>query len=69
VGRRFDDCAHYWFAADMAFALRNLFHDRPSGVKFEGDRLRAFVSGYRDVRNLADKNLAAIPLSLSAPNC
>lgn len=64
----FDDCAHYWLAADVAFALRDLFGDRPAGVTLDDDRVRAFVGGYRDVRNLSDADLAAVPLFLAAHN-
>lgn len=64
----FDDCAYYWFAADMAFALRDLFHDRPSGVDLDDNRVRAFVSGYRDMRGMSDEELSALPLFLAAHN-
>lgn len=41
----FDDCARYWYAADIAFALRDLFDD---GAALDDPSVRAFVDGYAD---------------------
>lgn len=46
----FDDCALYWFMADVAFALRDLFHDSVSGVDAEDLRFQAFLKGYSAVK-------------------
>lgn len=52
-----DDCAHYWFAADVAFALRDLYQDRIERIDLEDKRLRAFVEGYRAERSLVESHL------------
>jgi len=38
----FDDCAHYWYAADIAFALRDLFD---GGADLDHRSFREFVGG------------------------
>lgn len=43
----FDDSARSWFAANIAFALRDLFDDRSDNVDWEDANLRAFIDGYR----------------------
>jgi Ser/Thr protein kinase RdoA (MazF antagonist) len=48
-----DDMAHSWFAADVAFALRD-FVDSPL--------VEHFVTGYRDARPLTGEELAWLPL-------
>lgn len=39
----FDDSAYYWYAADIAFALRDLFAGK---VDFKNVLFRAFIKGY-----------------------
>lgn len=39
----FDDCAHHWYAADIAFALRDLFD---AGRAMDDPSVRAFLHGY-----------------------
>ncbi|KAA0545353.1 phosphotransferase [Bacillus sp. BGMRC 2118] len=51
----FDDASHYWYVADIAFALRDL-HE-PSGEYFE-----AFMSGYRSQTDVDEDMLAKLPL-------
>jgi Ser/Thr protein kinase RdoA (MazF antagonist) len=61
----FDDCTHYWYAADVAFALRDLFAD---GVDLSHRSFRAFMGGYRAWRPLDDDMLSLIPLFLRLAN-
>ena len=48
----FDDCATYWFVADIAFALRDLFGDSASQVDFQNAMLLRFIEGYRSARSI-----------------
>ena len=48
-----DDLSRSWFAADVAFALRD-FVDSPLAERF--------VAGYREARPLSDEELAWLPL-------
>jgi Ser/Thr protein kinase RdoA (MazF antagonist) len=64
----YDDCGPYWYAADIAYALRDLFHDRPAGVNPGEPRLQAFLRGYRSARPLGDEWLARLPLFLRLHN-
>jgi len=55
----FDDATRTWFVADIASALRDLSSvDSPPG--------RAFVEGYRTVRELPASALATLPLFAAA---
>ena len=60
----FDDCGPHWFAADIAFALRDLFGDRSSVVDFADERFQSFVRGYRALRPIDETDLRCIPLFL-----
>lgn len=64
----FDDCAWYWYAADIALALSDLFGDRPSQVDFANPTFQHFIQGYRTVRPLEQAELAQIPLFLRVQN-
>lgn len=64
----FDDCAHYWFAADVAYALRDLYEDRIERIDLDDWRLRAFVEGYRAVLPLPEGDLRLLPLFVRAHN-
>ena len=55
----FDDCAMHWYAADVAFALREVFD---TGAGLEDARVGAFVGGYRAYFPLDDAALATVPL-------
>lgn len=57
----FDQCARYWYAADIAFALGDLFEERfdPANAAFQ-----AFMAGYGDERAVDPDLLAAIPTFL-----
>ncbi len=60
----FDDCAWYWFAADIAYALRDLFDDSANKVDLQQESFRHFISGYRRVRSIDEAELQLIPLFL-----
>jgi Ser/Thr protein kinase RdoA (MazF antagonist) len=63
----FDDCAWYWFAADIAFALRDLFDDGTS-VDLSSDSFFAFIYGYRSVRSIDQQEIEIIPVFLRMHN-
>ena len=64
----FDDSTKYWFAADIAYALRDLFGDRPERVDLGNKDLQSFVQGYRAVRALDQEELGRLPLFLKFHN-
>jgi Ser/Thr protein kinase RdoA (MazF antagonist) len=64
----FDDCAFYWFEADIAFALRDLFNDSIDKVDFQDKRLGAFLKGYRLENKIGDAAVRRIPLFLRMHN-
>ncbi len=63
-----DDCAFYWFEADIAFALRDLFEDSIDKIDFECNRLSAFLTGYRSENQISDAAIKRIPLFLRMHN-
>jgi Ser/Thr protein kinase RdoA (MazF antagonist) len=64
----FDDCAGYWFAADIAFALRDLFDDRADQIDVADVRFQAFVAGYQELHSMTDADLPRLPLFLQIHN-
>ncbi len=58
----FDDCARYWYVADIAFALRDLFG---AGADLGHPSFREFVRGYAAHHPLDEALLAQVPLFLS----
>ncbi len=54
----FDDCARYWYAADIAFALRDLFD---GGATVHDASFRAFVGGYAGECALDQALLSQLP--------
>jgi Ser/Thr protein kinase RdoA (MazF antagonist) len=64
----FDDCAGYWFVADIAFALRDLFDDQAEQIDLADVRFQAFVAGYRELRSVTDAELGRLPLFLRIHN-
>mgnify|MGYP000897098384 CR=1 FL=1 len=64
----FDDSAWYWFAADFAFALGDLFGDSAAGVDWQNESFRHFVEGYRLARPIDQAELQAIPLFVRMDN-
>jgi Ser/Thr protein kinase RdoA (MazF antagonist) len=55
----FDDCSFAWYAADIAFALRDCFD---AGADVSTPSVRAFLGGYAAQTQLADQQIAQIPL-------
>jgi Ser/Thr protein kinase RdoA (MazF antagonist) len=53
----FDDCAYYWYAADIAYALRDLFDDDIAQIDLAHPYLQAFIHGYRTAFPIADAEL------------
>jgi Ser/Thr protein kinase RdoA (MazF antagonist) len=64
----FDDSAYYWFVADIAFALRDLFEDSPAKVDLRNESFRSFLAGYRLVRDITQEDLELIPMFLRLHN-
>lgn len=58
----FDDCAWYWFVADFALALGDLFEGQLDKVDLQNQSFRHFAEGYRRVRPISDDEVARIPL-------
>ncbi len=63
-----DDCAFYWFEADIAFALRDLFDDSIAKIDLGDHRLTAFIDGYRFERAISDEAISRLPLFLRLHN-
>ncbi len=57
----FDDCARYWYAADIAFALGDLFE---RGYDPRNRSLQEFLRGYETERPLDSDLAAALPTFL-----
>jgi Ser/Thr protein kinase RdoA (MazF antagonist) len=55
----FDDCSFAWYAADIAFALRDCFD---AGANLSAPSVRAFLDGYTAQTPLTDQQIAQIPL-------
>lgn len=64
----FDDCAWYWFVADIALALSDLFGDRVSNVDFQNHSYLQFIKGYRSIRPIEQEELELIPLFIRLQN-
>ncbi|RPI28863.1 MAG: hypothetical protein EHM70_16290 [Chloroflexota bacterium] len=60
----FDDCAYSWFAADIGYALRDLFDDRLAQVDLNHPSFKDFVRGYRMARDISAEDLDQIPMLL-----
>lgn len=61
----FDDCAHSWYAADIALALRDLFED---GVDLRNPSLLAFIHGYAQHDSIDEDVIAQLPIWLRLAN-
>lgn len=57
----FDDCVHSWLAADIAFALRDLFGDFGDEMDLGNGSFRAFVDGYASEHPLDEGILLHLP--------
>jgi Ser/Thr protein kinase RdoA (MazF antagonist) len=64
----FDDCARYWLAADVAYALRDLYHDHARDLDLADPRFQVFLGGYRAVRSLPDDILQHLGLFVRLHN-
>ena len=64
----FDDSAYYWFVADIAFALRDLFEDSAEKVDLRNESFQNFLAGYRLVRDITQEELELIPMFLRLHN-
>ncbi len=58
----FDDFCYHWYAADIAYALRDLHGDRMTGFDPDDPRFMAFIEGYRGVKSIPNEELERIPL-------
>lgn len=56
-----DDCSNLWYAADIAFALGDLFEEE---TDVSGERFRAFVQGYSEHHPLDEDLSSRVPLFL-----
>lgn len=54
----FDDAAHHWYVADIAYALRDLFGE---GVDLTDPRFKAFLRGYEGAHPLNPALLVQLP--------
>ena len=61
----FDDAAYYWYVADIAFALRDLFKQ---GVNLKDERFREFINGYKTEFYLDDDLIKDLPKFLRFHN-
>ncbi len=61
----FDDCSSCWYAADVAFALRDLFE---GGVDLSSPSLRAFISGYTQHATLSEEAISHLPTWMRLAN-
>ncbi|HEV8192512.1 MAG TPA: phosphotransferase [Ktedonobacterales bacterium] len=57
----FDDSVQMWYAADVAFAVRDLFAGPSRNADTDDPRFQACVEGYQEHRALDDKRLARVP--------
>jgi len=64
----FDDSAYYWFVADIAFALRDLFEDSAEKVDLRNESFQNFLAGYRLVMDITQEDLELIPMFLRLHN-
>ena len=64
----FDDCAYYWYAADIAYALRDLYNDQVIRFNIDDKRVQAFLKGYRSIQPITDEDLSHIPLFIRMHN-
>lgn len=60
----FDDSCYHWWAADLAFAARDMFDDNAAHFDPSAPSFAALLAGYRQVRSLGDDEVARIPLFL-----
>jgi Ser/Thr protein kinase RdoA (MazF antagonist) len=61
----FDDSLNNWYAADIAFALRDLFKE---GIDLENEAVQCFLDGYRSKTSLDNELLHQLPLFMRMHN-
>src|SRR5260370_3392351 len=61
----FDDCSYYWYVADIAFALRDLFE---TGVDLSNPSFRAFIRGYSEHYSLDEEPISHLPTFMRLAN-
>jgi Ser/Thr protein kinase RdoA (MazF antagonist) len=61
----FDDCSYYWYVADIAFALRDLFE---TGVDLSNPSFRAFIRGYSEHYSLDEELISHLPTFMRLAN-
>lgn len=64
----FDDYCVHWYAADIAYALRDIYDDRLTEFNLHDERFQAFITGYRTVREVTQEELDLIPLFIRLHN-
>lgn len=64
----FDDFCYHWHAADIAFALRDLYGDKMSDFDPKDPRFMSFIAGYREVKGIPDGELERIPVFIRLHN-
>jgi Ser/Thr protein kinase RdoA (MazF antagonist) len=68
VAYDFDEAAHSWYLADIAYAVRDLTPTTPAGTSSPGstELFTAFLTAYRQIRPLPPHDLAHLPLFTAA---
>ena len=61
----FDDCSYYWYVADVAFALRDLFE---TGVDLSNPSFRTFIRGYSEHYSLDEELISYLPTCMRLAN-
>jgi len=61
----FDDCSSFWYIADVAFALRDLFE---TGVDLSHPSFRTFIRGYGEQYSLDEELIAQLPIWMRLVN-
>ena len=61
----FDDCSYYWYVADVAFALRDLFE---TGIDLSHTSFRAFIHGYSEHYHLDEALISHLPMWMRLVN-
>jgi Ser/Thr protein kinase RdoA (MazF antagonist) len=61
----FDGCSYYWYVADIAFALRDLFE---TGVDLSNPSFRAFIHGYAEHYSLDEELISHLPTFMRLAN-
>lgn len=57
----FEHCSYYWYTADIAFALRDLFE---TGFDAAHPHFQSFLKGYKEEKNISGNYAEEIPMFL-----